>query len=83
MNLFFHYLHTRVFSDYKETKVSWSDTYTYKSWTAPDWITKVKINPSQKHLDIQAKRKEWLKLREQADIALKAYKEEKGDYYKS
>lgn len=35
-----------------------------------------------KHDLIQKKRKEWLKLRDEAENALKEYKNEKGDYYK-
>ena len=35
-----------------------------------------------KHDKIQALRKEWKKLQVESDKALKAYKDEKGDYYK-
>ena len=35
-----------------------------------------------KHEEIQKKRKAWLKLRNEAEIALNEYKKEKGDYYK-
>ena len=35
-----------------------------------------------KHEKIQKKRREWKVLRDQADAALKIYKEEKGNYYK-
>ena len=74
MNKVFNYLYSRVLSDRND--------YGYTSFISPDWISKVRINPSQKHLDNQKKRKEWLKLRHEAEIALKAYKDEKGDFYK-
>jgi len=43
----------------------------------------VKINLGVKERAIQSKRKAWLKLRDEADKALAAYKEEKGDFYKN
>ena len=43
---------------------------------------KVQIKKSEKEEKIQKARKEWLKLRDEAEKALKIYKDEKGDYYK-
>jgi len=43
---------------------------------------KVQIRKSEKEEEIQRKRKEWLKLRDEAEKALLEYKNEKGDYYK-
>ncbi len=43
---------------------------------------KVQIRKSEKEEKIQKKRKEWLKLRDEAEKALLEYKTEKGDYYK-
>lgn len=40
------------------------------------------IKESLKEEKIQARRKEWIKARNEADKLLKAYKEEKGDFYK-
>lgn len=45
-------------------------------------IEKVQIKKSEKEEEIQRKRKEWLKLRDEAEKALLEYKTEKGDYYK-
>jgi len=45
-------------------------------------IEKVQIRKSLKEEEIQKKRKEWLKLRDEAENALLEYKTEKGDYYK-
>lgn len=45
-------------------------------------IEKVQIRKSEKEEEIQRKRKEWLKLRDEAEKALLEYKNEKGDYYK-
>ena len=42
----------------------------------------IKINVSHKEQLIQKKRKAWKKLRNEADIALKSYKKEKGNFYK-
>ena len=42
----------------------------------------VRIEPSKKEQEIQRKRKVWLKLRNEAEVALKGYKEEKADFYK-
>ena len=43
---------------------------------------KVQIKKSLKEEEIQRKRKEWLRLRDEAEKALLEYKTEKGDYYK-
>lgn len=40
------------------------------------------INRCRKEDEIQRKRKAWVKARNEAELLLKAYKEEKGDYYK-
>lgn len=45
-------------------------------------IEKVQIKKSLKEEEIQKKRKEWLKFRDEAEKALLEYKTEKGDYYK-
>ncbi len=42
----------------------------------------IKINLSAKEQKIQAKRKVWIKLRNEADVALQSYKKEKGNFYK-
>jgi hypothetical protein len=44
---------------------------------------KIQVTLGTKEREIQAKRKAWLKLRDEADKALAAYKEEKGDFYKN
>lgn len=44
---------------------------------------KIQVTLGTKEREIQAKRKAWLKLRDEADKALTAYKEEKGDFYKN
>lgn len=36
-----------------------------------------------KHSDIQKLRKNWIEIQKEADIMLKKYKEEKGDFYKN
>jgi hypothetical protein len=41
------------------------------------------IKESLKEEKIQARRREWLKAREESDRLLKLYKEEKGDFYKN
>lgn len=46
-------------------------------------IKKVQVKKSEKELEIQRKRKEWLKLRDEAEKALSDYKKEKGNYYKN
>lgn len=76
-NLFFHFLHTRILS-HREVKYE-----TYLFFNSPDWISKVKIQPSLKEQEIQAKRKEWIIARDNAFKALKEYKDEKGNFYKS
>jgi len=40
------------------------------------------INKCKKENEIQKKRKAWIKARNEAEVLLKAYKEEKGDFYK-
>jgi hypothetical protein len=45
-------------------------------------IDRVRIKISLKEEKIQKARKEWLKVRNEADRLLKIYKEEKGDFYK-
>jgi len=42
----------------------------------------VKIELGNKEKLIQSKRKTWIELQAKADIALKEYKEEKGNFYK-
>ncbi len=44
---------------------------------------KIQVNLGTKEREIQSKRKAWLKLRDEADKALAAYKEEKGNFYKN
>jgi hypothetical protein len=44
---------------------------------------KVQVNLGTKEREIQSKRKAWLKLRDEADKALAAYTEEKGNFYKN
>jgi predicted Zn-dependent protease len=46
------------------------------------YAIKVNIELGIKERAIQRKRKEWKLLQAQADVALKAYKEEKGMFYK-
>ena len=84
INLFFHFLHTRVLADRELVTPypKWYPNYKVTKFTSPDWITKVKVNPSQKHLDIQEKRKKWKEAQAVAEKLLAEYKEEKGDYYK-
>jgi hypothetical protein len=41
-----------------------------------------KIKVSEKEEQIRNARKEWLKLRKETEIALKKYKDEKGDFFK-
>jgi hypothetical protein len=45
-------------------------------------IERVHVKISAKEEAIQKSRKEWIKARNEADKALKAYKAEKGDFYK-
>ena len=45
-------------------------------------VKKVQIKKSKKEEEIQRKRKEWLKLRNEAEKSLLEYKNKKGDYYK-
>jgi len=42
----------------------------------------IKVNLSKKEQKIQAKRKVWVKLRNEAEKALQDYKAEKGNFYK-
>lgn len=42
----------------------------------------INVKLSKKEQTIQAKRKVWIKLRNEADLALKDYKTEKGNFYK-
>lgn len=44
---------------------------------------KIEVMIGTKERSIQAKRKAWLKLRDEADKALAEYKKEKGDFYKN
>lgn len=46
-------------------------------------IERVKVRISLKEEQIQKSRKEWIKARNEADRLLKAYKDEKGDFYKN
>ena len=41
-----------------------------------------RVEYSEKELKIKANKKAWKKLQAEADVALKAYKDEKGDFYK-
>lgn len=79
-NRFIHFLRTRVLAKKVVKKYSEYSSYTYTTWESP--YNSIKILPSLKEQEIQNKRKAWLKLRDEADQALKAYKEEKGDFYK-
>lgn len=59
-----------------------------KYWTRLEitWVSELKplkILPSEKEKNIQDKRNEWKKLRDQAEIARINYVKEKGDFYKS
>lgn len=45
-------------------------------------VERVRINVSVKEQKIQQARKEWLKVRNEADRLLNEYKKEKGDFYK-
>lgn len=44
---------------------------------------KIQVKLGTKECEIQSKRKAWLKLRDEADKSLAAYKEEKGNFYKN
>lgn len=73
-NRLIHFLRTRVLGKL-QTK------YYISSYKTE--IPSIKIEASLKEQTIQKKRKEWLKLRDEADKALAAYKTEKGDFYKN
>lgn len=74
-NLLFHFIHTRILSKFYP--------FEWIRFESPNWIDKIKINKSLKEQVIQQKRKTWVTARDKALETLKAYKHEKGDFYKS
>lgn len=78
-NLLFHFIHTRVLAD--KVNNSFGGVIYETSYTT-NGFNKITIKASLKEQAIQGKRKAWKELRDQAEIALQAYKEEKGDFYK-
>lgn len=74
-NRIIHFLRTRIFGEF--ITGPYGD---YSRWKST--IPSIKIGTSLKEQTIQKKREEWLKLRNEADKALTAYKNHKGNFYK-
>ena len=79
LNRTFHIIHTRILAKREIVVYDWGS---YEKWTNPDFIEKVHLLYSKKHITIQDKRKKWKEAQAIADVFLKQYKDEKGDYYK-
>ena len=79
LNRAFHFIHTRLIAKREKVDYRWGS---YEKWTNPDFIEKVKVKPSKKHLAIQEKRMKWKEAQAAAEKLRLEYKEEKGDYYK-
>jgi len=56
--------------------------FIYKTMNNNEPNSSIKIIISEKEEKIQMLRKQWLKMRNESDILLKSYKDEKGDFYK-
>lgn len=79
-NRLFHFIKTVIGDKNWESGYFKDRDYTPGKWNYE--LSKLKVLPSHKEQEIQRKRKVWKELRDQADLALKDYKEEKGDFYK-